>query len=73
MRHHIMIALGLLLLVIFAIRAVNALAAPGLGLHEAYVAGGFALAIWLLWSGIRDFRRARATGEQAAPPPSQED
>ncbi|MEE9272196.1 MAG: hypothetical protein V3U57_02845 [Robiginitomaculum sp.] len=59
MKHHIMIAFGFVLTIIFIIRAAGALAEPGWGMQEVYVLGGFVFCSILLWRGIRDFREAR--------------
>lgn len=59
MKHHIMIALGLIMLIVFAWQGFEAIAEPGLGVREAYVAGGFILAGWLIQSGIAEWRHAR--------------
>ncbi|MEL7446944.1 MAG: hypothetical protein AAGK02_14230 [Pseudomonadota bacterium] len=63
MKHHIMIALGLLLLVIFAYRGALALAAPGLGVLEAYIAGGLVLGGWLIRAGLAERRGHRSGGD----------
>ncbi|MBL4869695.1 MAG: hypothetical protein JKX72_01940 [Robiginitomaculum sp.] len=59
MKHHLMIAIGLILTIIFIIRAAAALAEPGLGIREIYVAGGFVFCGVILWRGVRDLREAR--------------
>ncbi|MCI4645616.1 MAG: hypothetical protein MRY64_12625 [Hyphomonadaceae bacterium] len=59
MKHHIMIALGLLMLVVFTIQAVEAFQAPGLGLREVYVLGGFVLSAWLIRSGFNEWKQSR--------------
>jgi hypothetical protein len=59
MKHHIMIAVGLLMLVIFFVTGLDAVRAPGLGLRELYVAGGFVLAGFLIHGGVREWRAAR--------------
>ncbi|MEL6663698.1 MAG: hypothetical protein AAFO57_01340 [Pseudomonadota bacterium] len=59
MKHHIMIALGLLMLIIFAVQGFLALSEPGLGVREAYVAGGLILGGWLVKSGLSEWRHAR--------------
>ncbi len=59
MRHHLMIVLGLLIAGIFLWRGVEALGEPGLGLREAYVAGGLVLAAALVVTGIRAWRAPR--------------
>ncbi|MEM1106183.1 MAG: hypothetical protein AAGH87_07310 [Pseudomonadota bacterium] len=65
MKHHIMIALGLLMLILFAVQAFLALGEPGLGVKEAYVAGGFILAGMLLRGGLAEWRRAAGRGQGA--------
>lgn len=62
MKHHIMIALGLLMLVLFAWLLANALIAPGLGLAEAYYAGGLVIGAFLLQGGWREWRAAKKPG-----------
>lgn len=59
MKHHLMIVLGLILAGIFAWRASDALADPGLGLRELYIAGGVVISAVLIWSGIREWRARR--------------
>lgn len=59
MKHHIMIALGLLMLVVFTIQAVEAFQAPGLGFKEVYTVGGFILAAWLIRAGFSEWRQSR--------------
>ncbi|MEM7767101.1 MAG: hypothetical protein AAF253_06395 [Pseudomonadota bacterium] len=63
MKHHIMIALGLLLGLIFAYRGAIALATPGWGLPEAYIAGGLVLAGWLIRAGLAEWRAHKSAGE----------
>ncbi|MEO0816556.1 MAG: hypothetical protein AAFX86_04535 [Pseudomonadota bacterium] len=59
MKHHIMIAGGLLMLIIFAVQGFLAIREPGLGVREAYVAGGFLIGGWLIKSGLAEWRHAR--------------
>lgn len=59
MKHHVMIALGLLMGIIFSYRLANALIAPGLGLQELYLFGGVVIATWLILSGLKERRHAR--------------
>ena len=59
MKHHLMITLGLVMAVIFVWRGVEAFSQPGLGVREAYVAGGFLIAGLLVVSGLREWRRSR--------------
>ncbi len=60
MKHHIMIAMGLLMGVIFSYRLANSLLQPGLGVQEVYLAGGIVLAAWLIFAGLKERRHARA-------------
>ena len=59
MKPHIMISLGLLMLMIFGVRLYLALASPGIGIDEAYAAGGLILAGWLIRGGISELKHAR--------------
>lgn len=59
MKHHIMIALGLLMAVIFSYRLAGAIMVPGLALHELYLFGGIVIAAWLIASGLRERRHTR--------------
>lgn len=59
MKHHIMIALGLLMAVVFGYRMANAILEPGLGLLEIYLAGGLVLAAWLIFGGLKERRAVR--------------
>lgn len=59
MKHHIMIALGLLMTVIFGYRMADAILTPGLGGLELYLAGGLILAGWLIFAGLKERRFAR--------------
>ncbi|MEM6667314.1 MAG: hypothetical protein AAF638_13025 [Pseudomonadota bacterium] len=70
LKAHLMIAGGILMLIIFSIRGYSALTTPGLGVGEAYVAGGFLIGGWLIWSGIKEWRYARQTrvGDDETPP-----
>lgn len=70
LKSHLMIAFGILVLIIFAIRGYSALTTPGWGLSEAYVAGGLILGGWLVKSGISEWRyarKARASGDDTPP------
>ena len=60
MKHHIMIAFGLLMAVVYSYRMANALMAPGLGTSELYLAGGLVIAAWLIFAGLKERRHARA-------------
>lgn len=59
MKHHIMIALGLLMAVVFSFRLANALMVPGLGVAELYLFGGIVIAGALIFSGLKERRDAR--------------
>lgn len=63
MKYHLMIAVGLTLLVTFAYRFAVALAAPGIGWHEAYLAGGMVLAGFVIRNGFVAWRRTRGGDE----------
>lgn len=67
MRAHIITAIGLLILAIFAYRGANALMAPGFGLSELYVFGGLILGGWVSFSGSSELlarrREARAVAD----------
>jgi threonine/homoserine/homoserine lactone efflux protein len=60
MKHHIMIALGILMALLFAFRMANALIEPGLGFRELYLAGGLLIAGYLMYSGWREWRAFKA-------------
>ena len=59
MKHHIMIALGLLMAAVFSYRLGNALLAPGFGVSEFYLMGGVVIAAALILFGLRERRDAR--------------
>ena len=59
MKHHLMIALGLLMAAVFSYRLANALLAPGLGLLELYLFGGILIAAALIFGGLKERRHAR--------------
>lgn len=59
MKHHLMIALGLLMAAVFSYRLANALLAPGLGVFELYLAGGVAIAAFLIFFGLKERRYVR--------------
>lgn len=61
LKHHLMIAAGLIMFIIFLFRGANALAVPGIGLAEAYVAGGLFLAVLVILKGVANWRAARAS------------
>ncbi len=64
MKHHIMIALGLLMALVYSFRLANALAAPGLGSTELYLLGGLIIAAALIFFGLRERRAAREAKER---------
>ena len=59
MKHHIMIALGLLIGTIFSFRLANALLVPGFGLSELYLMGGVVIAAALILFGLKERHYAR--------------
>lgn len=59
MKHHLFLVLGLVLAAIFAWRAADALAHPGIGVYEFYVAGGFLISGLLVWRGVQLWRQSR--------------
>lgn len=63
MKHHIMIALGLLMTFIFGFRMAGAIVEPGFGFRELYLAGGLVLAAWLILAGLKERRYARAQAQ----------
>ena len=63
MKHHIMIALGILMAAIFSFRMANAIVASGLGFSELYLLGGIVLAVWLIFAGLKERRYAREQGQ----------
>jgi len=74
MRNHVFITFGLLMLGIFLWRGTETLAEPGISLAEAYVFGGFVLALVLIASGVRGLLAARnagarPSGSEAGPGP----
>lgn len=54
MKSHIFISVGLVIAAIFFIRGLEAVAAPGLGLGELYVLGGFCVAGALIRAGWKE-------------------
>lgn len=60
MKHHVMIAMGLLMAAIFSFLMANALVKPGLGIAEAYYAGGLLIAAFLIHGGWREWKAAKA-------------
>ncbi|MEM7493095.1 MAG: hypothetical protein AAF296_06900 [Pseudomonadota bacterium] len=60
MKHHVMMAMGLLMAAIFSFMMANALVKPGLGIAEAYYAGGLAIAGFLLHGGWREWQATKA-------------
>ena len=59
MKHHLMIALGLLMAAIFSFRFANAVLVPGWGLSELYLLGGIVIGGLLIFSGLKERRQAR--------------
>lgn len=59
MKHHLMIALGLLMAAVFSYRLANALLAPGWGISELYLAGGVGIAAALIFFGLKARRQTR--------------
>ena len=59
MKHHIMIALGILMAALFSYRLANAILAPGLGFLEVYLLGGIVIAALLIFFGLRERRVAK--------------
>ena len=64
MKHHLMIALGLLMAAVFSFRLANALVAPGLGVSELYLFGGVVIAAALIFFGLRERRAAREPSQE---------
>ena len=60
MKHHLMIALGLLMAAVFSYRLANALLVPGFGGSELYLFGGVVIAALLIFFGLKERRHARA-------------
>ena len=61
LKSHIMMAFGLLLAMVYAVRlAAGFSLSDGINAGEAYLLGGLALAGALMFSGLRERRRARA-------------
>lgn len=63
MKHHVMLALGFLMIAIFLFQGLDVLRAPGHGIEEVYVAGGLVLGGWLLMGGRSEWRAARKARE----------
>ena len=59
MKHHLMIALGLLMAAVFSYRLANAVLVPGWGLSELYLIGGVVISGLLIFSGLKERRQAR--------------
>ena len=59
MKHHLMIAPGLLMAAIFSFRFANAVLVPGWGLSELYLLGGIVIGGLLIFSGLKERRQAR--------------
>ena len=56
MKHHLMIALGILMAAVFSFRLANALLAPGFGVSEVYLFGGIVIAAVLIFFGLKERR-----------------
>ncbi len=56
MKSHIFISIGLLIGAIFVMRGLEALAEPGIGLHELYILIGFLFSAALIWTGLKERR-----------------
>jgi FtsH-binding integral membrane protein len=63
MKHHLMIALGLLMAAVFSYRLANALLIPGIGGSELYLFGGVVIAALLIFLGLKERRHARAQAQ----------
>ena len=63
MKHHLMIALGLLMAAVFSYRLANALLIPGIGGTELYLFGGVVIAALLIFFGLKERRHARAQSQ----------
>ncbi len=59
MRKHVYTVFGLIMLVIFLWRMAEALRTPGIGLPEAYAAGGIVLALIMSGLGLRMWMQQR--------------
>lgn len=67
MKHHLMIALGLLMATVFSYRLANAMLAPGLGGAELYLFGGVVIAALLIFFGLKERRHMRDRAREQAP------
>ncbi|KCZ52661.1 hypothetical protein HY3_11390 [Hyphomonas pacifica] len=67
LKHHIMIALGILMGLVFAFRAAVAILEPGFGFREIYLLGGLVLSGWLIIGGLAEWRHARSLAKSDAP------
>lgn len=59
LKYHLMTAVGITLFVTFAYRLALAVAAPGLGLHEAYLVGGMLISAFVIRNGFVGWRETR--------------
>ncbi|MCA8891273.1 MAG: hypothetical protein KDA56_05515 [Hyphomonas sp.] len=60
LKSHVMMAFGLLMVAIYAVRLASGFSlSDGFGLGEAYLIGGLGLAGALLWSGWKERRHAK--------------
>lgn len=66
MKGHLFVAFGLIVASIFVFRLLDAIAQPGIGLAEAYVAGGFILSAYLVYFGGREILEKRKQDRQEA-------
>lgn len=67
MKHHIMIAFGLLMAAVYGYRLANAILEPGVGLRELYLLGGLVIAAWLIHAGLKERRHARSLQKDPDP------
>ena len=59
MKHHVFIAFGLTLGLIFVFQGLDAIRSPGMGLNEIYVLGGFIFSGLLIRQGLKDRKDAK--------------
>ncbi|MDJ0921583.1 MAG: hypothetical protein QNI84_10675 [Henriciella sp.] len=67
MKHHILIALGLLMGVMFSYRLAGALTGSGFGFWQLYLLGGLALSAALIYAGLKERQRLREASEDKEP------
>ena len=63
MKHHIMIALGLLMAAVFSFRLAHALTDPGIGGLEVYLSGGILISALLLFFGLKERAASRDSSQ----------